>query len=314
VKASVILPVYNAARTLPRAIESILAQDVGDFELITIDDCSSDGSRVLIEQYAAADDRIRTIFHPENVGLPGTLNEALQAARGEYVVRMDADDESLPHRLSVQLDFMERHPRVAVAGSSVYHMGSRPEFDHLIELPTGPARVREMLRVENCIYHPSVIMRRAEVVELGGYRPGFQNAEDYDLWLRVAKLHELDNIAEPLLRYRFSVGGQTLARKWEQLFYFLLAQAANQDHASSFSEARRDAADALAKVNRRQFMSQTGRAAADELVRLHLWRDAYVVGWRLWSEAGPRPALAAAARVSIAALRAQVGRLARRSP
>jgi hypothetical protein len=308
VKVSVILPVYDASRTLRQAVSSILRQDFADFELILLDDCSTDGSRELVAEYAAADSRIRTIFHRENVGLPASLNEALQAARGEYVVRMDADDESLPHRLGVQLDFMERHPRVAVAGSYVYHMGARPEFDHLIELPTGSARVREVLRLENCIYHPSVIMRRAPIVRLGGYRAEFRNAEDYDLWLRARRLYELDNIPEPLLRYRFSVGGQTLARKWEQLFYTFFAQTADDERVGSLREARRDAAEALARVDPTAFLAQTGKGTASELIRLRLWADARAVAMRLLRESGPGPATAVAGRIAAAAVLPRVRR------
>ena len=294
-RISVLLPVFNAASTLRQAVESILGQDFRDFELLVVDDCSADGSAEIIAEYANADDRIRTIAHERNVGLPETLNQALAEARGEYAVRMDADDEALPQRLGVQLDFMERHPHVVVAGSYVYYMGARPEFDRLVTFPTGAAAVREFLRVENCIYHPTVIMRRGPILELGGYRASFRNAEDYDLWLRVRRHYELDNIPEPLLRYRVSVGGQTLNRRWEQLFYILLAQALDQDGKRTLQEARRDAADAVSQIDHKLFLAGTGTRTAVELARLHLWGDAWRVVRRLLRESGLRfvPALLA---------------------
>ena len=184
---SVVLPVFNAAATLRQAVDSILAQDFVDFELLLVDDGSTDGSREIVTDYATRDRRVRAMLHDANVGLPATLNEALREARGRYVARMDADDESLPHRLRVQVEFMNMHPRVAVAGSYVYFMGARSDFDRLVEFPTGPAVVSDALRSRNCIYHPTVILRREEILGLGGYREEFRNAEDYDLWLRARK-------------------------------------------------------------------------------------------------------------------------------
>src|SRR5438128_244029 len=113
-KASVLLPVYNAGSPLRAATESILAQDEPDFEFLIIDDCSSDRSAEVIGRYAARDRRIRAIFHSKNLGLAATLNEGLAEARAEFVVRMDQDDLALPNRLSTQLRFMRMRPEVAV--------------------------------------------------------------------------------------------------------------------------------------------------------------------------------------------------------
>jgi glycosyltransferase involved in cell wall biosynthesis len=134
-KCSVVMPVYDAGAPLGAAIESILRQVEPNFELLIIDDCSSDGSSEVIRHYAAADQRIRAIFHNSNRGLAATLNEALAEADGELVVRMDQDDLALTDRLAVQLNFMELNPDIAVAGTFVYHMGRTPAWDHLIRLP-----------------------------------------------------------------------------------------------------------------------------------------------------------------------------------
>jgi len=168
VSVTVLLPVYNAGRPLHAAIDSVLAQDERDFELLIVDDASPDDSASVIRSYAERDPRIRAIYHDRNRGLAATLNEGLELATGELVVRMDQDDESLPSRIRVQSEFMRAHPEVAVAGSHVLHMGAKPAYDRLIRLPTDAREIRETLPRVNCMYHPSVVMRRNVVLELGG--------------------------------------------------------------------------------------------------------------------------------------------------
>lgn len=285
--ATVLLPVYNGASTLRTAVESILAQDDPDFELLIIDDASTDTSVAIAESYAAADARVTVVRHSRNAGLASTLNEGLERARHELVARMDQDDESLPARLRVQCAFLDAHPEVAAAGSWVRHMGARPNLDRVIELPVTPREVARALQWENCLYHPSVIMRRSVVRELGGYREAFRNAEDYDLWLRVSQAHDLANVPEPLLRYRFSPGGMTLRRKWEQLYYVNLAQAAHRDPALSLEEAHAVARSTLARTGRRAFLTQTARGTVLELARLRHWADAFAVAGKFGREIGP---------------------------
>ena len=269
VKVSVLLPVYNGGATLFQAITSILSQDMSEFELIIIDDCSSDNSASIISQYADKDSRINPIFHEVNIGLARTLNEGLNLAKSNFVARMDQDDESLPLRLRIQLDYMLRHPDFAVVGSYVYHMGAKQELDRLVELPSDAEQIKQTLLQYNCIYHPSVMMRRNKILELGGYKAEFKNAEDYDLWLRVSEVHPLANIPEPLLRYRFSVTGMTLSRKWEQLFYVYLAQAAHEEE-KDFEFICKIAKERLEKTDKKNFLTQVATGTVTELLRLKL--------------------------------------------
>src|SRR5215470_5564819 len=131
-KCSVLLPVLNGGPELRVAIESILRQDEPEFELILIDDHSTDDSAGLIREYLRKDRRIRGIFHHRNLGVAATLNQGLAEARTELVVRMDHDDESQPHRLGTLVRYMQSHPETVVAGSYVYHMGRTTQHDHLI--------------------------------------------------------------------------------------------------------------------------------------------------------------------------------------
>ena len=288
---SVLLPVYNAGPPLRQAIDSVLAQDHLDFELIVIEDCSTDGSAGVIRDYAARDGRVRAVYHRQNAGLAATLNEGLQLAGGELVARMDQDDESLPNRLSVQARFMAERPEVAVAGSHVYYMGPRRSADRLFEVPTEPDEIRRVLPAYNPMYHPSVIMRRDEIRELGGYRAEFKNAEDYDLWFRASKAFDIANVPQPLLRYRFSLSGMTLSRKWEQLFYVYLAQTANEEGVASLGEAWERASTRLRETDRAEFFGYVTRGTMTELAALGQWRDAAAMTRRFAAEVGQRNAL-----------------------
>ena len=184
--------------------------------ILLIDDRSTDGSAEIIRHYAACDERIRPIFHRENAGLAATLNEGLKEARNDLIVRMDQDDVALAKRIGAQVEFMLERPEIAVAGSFVYHMGRRPADDHLVRVPAGHEELVRTLARENCIYHPSVIMRRQQILNPGGYRAEFHNSEDYDLWLRVAEVSRLANLpgalaALPFLGDRHDVGAEMAA-------------------------------------------------------------------------------------------------------
>ena len=305
---TVLLPVYNGAATLSQTLRSILLQRHSDFELLVIDDASTDGSADIIRGCERRDSRVTAIVHERNAGLANTLNEGLERARHEFVARIDQDDEALPDRLGSQKAFLEVHPRVVAAGSWVLHMGARREYDRLVRLPTKHDEIAAILPRENCLYHPAVMLRRSAVLEAGGYRGEFRNAEDYDLWLRLVRTHELANVAEPLLRYRFSVDGMTLGRKWEQLFYVHLAQAAGGDPSVSLAEAKQHARATLANVDRRSFLTQVAQGTVRELVALRHWRDAVVVSARFANEVGAPASALLLAEIGRARIRA--GRVA----
>jgi glycosyltransferase involved in cell wall biosynthesis len=276
---AVLLPVYNAGSSLPQAIESILSQDYPDFEFWIIDDCSSDGSARVIRSYASADRRICAIVHQRNSGLPSTLNEALAALRADLVVRMDQDDVALPNRVATQVRFMRDRPEVAVAGTFVYHMGRTPSHDRLVTLPVEHEEIVRALPQANCIYHPSVILRREAIVAAGGYRAEYQNSEDYDLWLRISRRHHLANIPVPLLRYRFSVGGMSLGRKWQQALFAQMAVASYVHPEWDFEEVRRQAVAELEKLGKNNFLEQVALGTIRELTCLGLHWDAIRVLW-----------------------------------
>jgi len=194
------MPVHNGAGYLGDAIRSILAQTHKDFELLIIDDGSTDGSVGVINEFS--DPRIRLERNPVNLGLIATLNRGLELARGEFIARMDADDISLPERLACQLELMRTRPQLGVCGTYYEQFGARRAA--VIDLPTSHREIRESLLHTGCtLGHPTVMIRREVLVRTGlRYDPEFAHAEDYRLWSELIWCTEFANLPKILLRYR----------------------------------------------------------------------------------------------------------------
>lgn len=285
-KVTVLVPVYNAGPPLDLALASVVRQTFTDYEILVIDDASTDDSLHRIRRHEAQSPRIRVIAHEANRGLAASLNEGLEAARGDYVARMDQDDESLPERLAVQAAFMDANPGCAVVGSHVYHMGAVRAYDRLVTLPVEAEEIAAALPRYNCMYHPATMLRRQAVLDLGGYREEFKNAEDYDLWLRASRSYSLANIPVPLLRYRFSTSGMTLGRKWQQMYFVYLAQAAHRRPGAPMAELGAEADALLAGTDRADYFGAVLRGTLQELVSLRLWGDAYRLIWSFRHDVG----------------------------
>jgi len=197
---SVLMPVYNAKKTLLSSLASAKNQSLAADEILAIDDGSTDGSADLLAK--AKDARVK-VFSQPNVGLAATLNRGLSLAKGRYIARLDNDDLALPNRLERQATFMDAHPEVAVLGTwAEIYSGDTPS-GRFHRHPTEPARLRLDLLFDNPFVHSSVMFRADVVHSLGGYRvEGNRFPEDYDLWSRVAEHHQVANLPEVLTIYR----------------------------------------------------------------------------------------------------------------
>jgi glycosyltransferase involved in cell wall biosynthesis len=186
---SVLLPCYNAARTLKETLESLSRQTLEDFEVIAVDDGSTDATSSILQEWADVDERIHLIGQAHS-GIVTALNAGMQACQSPLIARMDADDLAHPKRLALQLAFLEQHPEIAVVGCRV--RGYPPEdvrqgfsiyLDWQNSLLTNEDIRREMF-IESPLAHPSVIVRKEWLFKVGGYQEhGWP--EDYDLWLRL---------------------------------------------------------------------------------------------------------------------------------
>ena len=227
---SVVLPVYNAEAYVREAVESILAQTFTDFELIVINDGSTDDSGVILRELAARDARIVLVERP-NDGLVSALNDGIESARAELIARMDADDVSMPERFALQHARMVQEPELAVLGSFFHIMdrgvGTVRLYDYS---PLTPAAAMRFVEEHGCpVHHPTVMMRRDAVLKAGGYRKAFCHAEDYDLWLRMSDLgYAIANLPQPLLNWREHGANVSVTHRETQVRNTILARFAHR--------------------------------------------------------------------------------------
>ncbi len=211
---SVAMPVYNAARYLAEAVRSIQDQTFTRWELIAVDDGSTDGSPAVLQELALRDPRIRPIARP-HAGLAVALNHAIGLAHGSLIARMDGDDVALPHRFARQLEFMEAHPEVLAIGTRILQIApDGTEVCEAYDLTDHESiDAFHLSQRGSAIAHPTAMMRRAAVLEVGGYRQELDPADDLDLWLRLAECGRLANLSEVLLRYRLHDASLTQRRR-----------------------------------------------------------------------------------------------------
>ncbi|URZ06308.1 glycosyltransferase [Clostridium felsineum] len=211
---SVIMPVYNSEKYLRNAIESVLSQTYKNFEFIITNDGSTDNSINIINEYAKLDDRIIVVSR-KNRGLVYTLNEAINLAKGEYIVRMDADDICIPERLEKQINFFKEHKDIDILGTQVKTFGDvSPEIKIRDEnklnrtFDIGKSNRETIINYWYCLAHPSIMLKKSILNKLKGYR-NFKS-EDLDLWLRAIKAKlNIYKLNEKLIYFRLHDDSKT---------------------------------------------------------------------------------------------------------
>jgi len=223
---SVLMPVYNAGNFLADALESILNQTYGDFELIIVDDGSTDSTAEILSEFQNKDKRIRVFRNRSNLGIVQTLNKGISHCSGKYIARMDADDISKHDRFEKQIHYMERNPEVSVLGASVSYIDAEGTLLNVIR----QCKLDRSLLSANPLLHPSVVMRKKILDETGArYEEKYRYAEDYYLWLLLSRIGRIHAISDVVLYYRLSshatrvknlkgVIWATLIVKWDAVF------------------------------------------------------------------------------------------------
>lgn len=198
---SVVLPAYNCEKTIDAAVNSILNQTYENFELIIIDDGSTDNTYELLQKYT--DNRIRLFRNQCNEGIIYTLNKGLSLANGEYIARMDADDISFPNRLSCQLKYINRHRLDAVgSGRIIFGEGIK---NHKQFFPHTCKKVKAYLYLANPIVHPTLFIKHDFLINNNiKYSSDYLHVEDYKLCFDMCRIGRIGNIPEALLKYRVS--------------------------------------------------------------------------------------------------------------
>ena len=202
IKISVIMSVYNGEEYLNEAIDSVLNQSFKDFELIVINDCSTDKTEEILRQYESSDPRVRVHTNEQNLRLPSSLNKAISLAEGEYIARMDADDICLPNRLEKQYAFMQSHQDVTLSSCRFMTLKNGVIASGGCGGKTDNESIKALLLVTNPILHPGIIAKTDVIRELG-YDKNFTCTEDMELWSRfVMANHKVEILPEYLMIYR----------------------------------------------------------------------------------------------------------------
>ena len=203
-RITVVIPVYNRERFVREAIESILRQSYPDFELLVIDDGSSDGTSEVVCSYS--DERVRLVRHEKNLGIPQTRNDGVRHARGDYIAFLDSDDAAYPVRLERQLAFLDSHPDYAAVGAWVSWMSA--DGCLISRVKRKPVSWREIaaLRLLQSGVENTASMARTSILRDHRHNEAYDVASDYELWARIAARHKLSNLPEVLVRRRLHSG------------------------------------------------------------------------------------------------------------
>jgi glycosyltransferase involved in cell wall biosynthesis len=236
-KVSILLPVFNSEKTIERAVNSILAQTLENFELIIIDDASTDQTSQILSTYNQLDRRVIIKKNEQNLGLARTLNKAISMSRGIYIARMDADDWAFPERLEKQVAFLDVHPEVDILGTGVFRVSQQGELLKKDLRPTTHERLIKTIYKTTPFYHPSVMIRRRVFSEIGIYDPTWQRCEDVDLWQRTYKFCRFHNLDEALLKYTVSDRPQRLSECVESTRMVLKNGVTNKCFGRAFAAA-----------------------------------------------------------------------------
>jgi len=199
-RISCVLAVHNGEAYLSESIRSILAQTFHDWELIVVDDGSTDRTPKILDHFQREDARIR-IYHQGKRGLVASLNHGILMAKGEYVARMDADDVNMPERFAIQLKHLDHHLDIGVCGSWIETFGAK--ISEIVEYPDNDGAIRCQLLFSSSLAHPATMFRRSLILHHQlFYDERAVHAEDYDLWVRASRHTRFANVPVVLLRYR----------------------------------------------------------------------------------------------------------------
>ncbi len=214
-RLSVLMTVFNAGAFLGPAMDSVLAQDFGDFEFVIVDDGSTDGS--VARMRSVSDPRIRLYVNERNLGQTPSLNIGLRLCRGAYIARLDADDLCLPGRFRRQVAFLDAHPDIGIVGGSVRTIDADGRMMERSPLPTDDDALRWLSMTRNPFHHPSVTLRRDLIERTGHYFDEQYGAnQDYDLWDRLLAHTRIANLADDVLAYRVHGNNISVLRLGEQ--------------------------------------------------------------------------------------------------
>jgi glycosyltransferase involved in cell wall biosynthesis len=262
---TVLMPAYNAGKYIAEAINSVLAQTFTDFELLIIDDGSTDNTVATVRKFN--DHRIMLI-ESKHQGVANTLNKGLQEAKAFYIARFDADDVCYPERLRIQYDFMRANPGYILIGSEEDYIDVNSEY-----IFTSKYRAYSDAEIRGLDYsvcpfsHVSVMYKKDEVIKAGGYDCNAYTFEDHLLWLKLIKKGKVCNLRQPLVKYRFNPESVTIDEKWRGKSFIELKYACLRRGVISQEEG-----DRLRQIVQQQGADKIKKGAYYSLIaKKYLW-------------------------------------------
>lgn len=251
-RVSVLMTIYNAEPYLKEAIDSIVAQTFGEWELIAIENGSSDGSRAILDSYQ--DERIRCFCLPENIGRTPALRYAFEQAGGEYIAVLDADDVSHPERFKKQVEYLDQHCKVGLVGTWAEQINAASEVVDIFKPPASKHELSDALGWSNPFVHSSIMYRSIIASRVGGYPAEYIYGQDYALVLSVERECEVAMLGEALCKWRVLATSMTSSPKYGLIIakeLFSLGKIAGRRN--FFSEASRKRSLHSQAVNQLKF-------------------------------------------------------------
>lgn len=200
---SFLMPTYNSGQFITETLDSIIQQTYQDWELIAVDDCSTDNTLHILEEYSKQESRIKVFKLERNLGQTYALNFGLVRCRGEYIARIDNDDVCSPERIETQRRFLDSNPDYGMCGSFATIINEKSEeVGSISYLLTSNKDLQKRIKIDNQFLHSSVFIRK-EILDLcGGYDTLLKYPQDYKLWIQISRISKVANIPEYLIKYR----------------------------------------------------------------------------------------------------------------
>jgi glycosyltransferase involved in cell wall biosynthesis len=214
---SVLMPIHGRTPFLKEAIESVLSQTYSDLHLVIIFDRPDENARKIVNEFELKDSRVMS-FNSENPGISNALNLGIEQTTSPFLARIDCDDLMEKNRVEIQIKCLANEEAIVCIGSQLQIIDSTGAELRLTHYPTESNSIEKSLKIRNVIAHPSVMYRREAVFAAGLYRSEFNGAEDYDLWLRLAKIGKIINIQTPLTKYRIHNNQFSYANRSQQIY------------------------------------------------------------------------------------------------
>lgn len=267
VEISVLMPAYNVAGFIGDAIRSVLNQSFTEFELLLINDGSTDATEAMIRSF---DDKRIVLINQENKGIAAALNKGLELAKAAYIIRFDADDICYPHRFAKQYRFIKENPDCVIAGSSADYVDESGEFVFTSYPAAYTDSEIKRLAQKTCPFiHSSVIYKKDSVLRYGGYNAHAHSFEDHLLWQSVLQEGQAANFHEPLIQVRLNPASITIDEQWRPKIFHQIKEAVLARNSISATEGEQ-----LLKILQGQNNPQLKHSAYHALLaKKFLWNN-----------------------------------------